>query len=53
MVWETAVSISLWATQADMQASEASGYLQEQFTKLGPYLASSPTTEHFAVRVRA
>ena len=48
----TAISISLWETEADMQAGEASGYLQAQFAKAGPHLASPPATEHYEVSVQ-
>jgi heme-degrading monooxygenase HmoA len=49
----TAVSISLWATEADMQAGEASGYLQAQFAKVGPFLTAAPVSEHYEVSVQA
>jgi len=47
----TAISISSWETEADMQAGEASGYLQAQFAKAGPLMASPPATEHYEVSV--
>ena len=46
---ETAVSISLWAAEADMQAGEASGYLQTQFAKVAPFFAAPPKNEHYEV----
>lgn len=48
----TALSISLWATEADMQAGEASGYLQAQFAKVGSFLTAPPTSEYYEVSVR-
>jgi heme-degrading monooxygenase HmoA len=45
------VSITLWETKADMEAGEASGYLQEQVAKAGPTLAGSPVRETFEVSV--
>ncbi|MCP4418193.1 MAG: hypothetical protein GY805_16345 [Chloroflexi bacterium] len=49
---DTAISISLWETEADMQAGEASGYLQAQFAKIAPFFAAPPTNEHYEVRVQ-
>lgn len=46
------ISIALWETEADMKASEASGYLQEQLAKFGAILAAPPTTEHFEVSLQ-
>ena len=43
------VSLTLWETEADMQAAEASGYLREQIAKLGATLATAPVSEHFEV----
>ena len=47
------VSISLWETEADMAAGEASGYLKEQIAKAAPTFADPPATERFEVSVRA
>lgn len=47
------VSITLWETEADMTAGEASGYLREQVAKLVPTFASPPVREGFEVRVQA
>ena len=44
-----ATSISIWETEADMLAGESSSYLQEQIAKLGPFLASTPVSEHYDV----
>lgn len=43
------VSLTLWDTEADMQAAEASGFLREQIAKLGATLATAPVSEHFEV----
>ena len=48
----TAISISLWETDADMQAGEASGYLQAQFAKVAPFFAGPPATEQYEVSVQ-
>ena len=45
------ITISLWETEADMLAGEASGYLKEQYAKAMPTLAGPPTTEHYEVAV--
>jgi len=46
------VSISLWETEADMTAGEASGYLREQVAKLAPTFTSPPVREAYEVRVQ-
>ncbi len=46
------ISITLWETEADMTAGEASGYYQEQVGKLGAFFASPPTMEHYEVSVQ-
>jgi heme-degrading monooxygenase HmoA len=48
----TVVSISLWETEADMQAGEASGYLQTQFAKAAHLFAAPPANAHYEVRVQ-
>jgi heme-degrading monooxygenase HmoA len=55
LVNETAnkvISISLWATETDMQASEASGYLQAQIAKVAAFITAPPTNEHFETAVQ-
>ena len=47
------ISITLWETEADMIAGEASGYLKEQIDKVAATFAGPPTTEHFKVSVQA
>jgi heme-degrading monooxygenase HmoA len=46
------ISITLWETEADMAAGEASGYYQEQIAKFGALFASPPTMEHYEVSVQ-
>jgi quinol monooxygenase YgiN len=47
------MAITTWATEADLQASEASGYYQEQVAKFAPLLASPPVREVYEVTVTA
>ena len=49
----TGISISLWETEADMQAGEASGYLQEQLGKAAKLFSAPPTNAHYEVSVQA
>lgn len=46
------ISISLWDTEAAMQAGEASGYYQQQVGKFGPLLAGPPVREAYEVAVQ-
>lgn len=46
------VSTTYWETEADMIAGEASGYLQKETAKLGPFLAAPPTNTHYEVTVQ-
>lgn len=46
------ISISLWETEAAMQASEASGYLQAQMAKVAAFVTAPPTNEHFETAVQ-
>lgn len=50
-ITERAVSITQWATEADLAASETSGYLREQVAKLTPFFAMPVTSELFSVTV--
>lgn len=43
--------VSLWASEADRAASEASGFLREQLAKLAAVVAGPPSTERFVVSV--
>jgi heme-degrading monooxygenase HmoA len=46
------ISIALWETEADMKATETSGYLQEQIAKFGALFAAPPVRETFEVTVQ-
>jgi heme-degrading monooxygenase HmoA len=46
------ISVTLWETEADMNAGEASGYYKEQLGKLGAFFAGPPTMEHYEVSVQ-
>ena len=50
-ITERAISVTQWATEADLAASETSGYLREQVAKLTPYFATPVVSELFAVAV--
>lgn len=43
------ISISMWETEDDMTASEASGYLKEQIAKFAAVFAGPPIREHYEV----
>ena len=45
-------SVTLWETEADLTASETSGYFQQQIVKFGGILSGPPTREHFVVSVQ-
>ncbi len=45
------VVVSLWETEDDLKANEASGYYQEQVNKLAPMLSAPPEREAFEVSV--
>ena len=47
-----AISITTWNTEADMQASEASGYFREQIAKFGSVFAVPPVREAFEVGIQ-
>jgi heme-degrading monooxygenase HmoA len=47
------ISFGLWDTEADMIASESSGYLSEQLAKFGSLFTAPPITERFEVSVQA
>ena len=46
-----AVTISLWETEADMTATESTGWYQAQVAKAAPLLTGEPELEHYEVRV--
>lgn len=47
------VSITLWESEADQKASEASGYLQQQLAKIGSTFVGPPSREAFVVSYQA
>ena len=47
------MAITNWATEADLQANEASGYYQEQLAKFAPILTAAPVREAYEVTVTA
>ncbi|WP_041328393.1 antibiotic biosynthesis monooxygenase family protein [Rubrobacter xylanophilus] len=46
------LAITLWETEDDLRASEASGYYREQLGKLKEVLAGPPEREAYEVSVR-
>jgi len=46
---EKATSVALWETEADIKASEASGYYKEWVAKLSDVLALPPSREIYEV----
>ena len=46
-----AVTISLWETEADMEATESTGWYQAQVAKAAPLLKDEPELEHYEVRI--
>jgi heme-degrading monooxygenase HmoA len=43
------LSITLWETEADVQAGASSGYLQGALAKLAPLVSAAPTVETYEV----
>ncbi len=48
-----ALSITVWESQADMEAGEAGGYYQEQIAKFGSLFTSPPVIDHYELSVDA
>lgn len=46
------ISVTLWETEADQKASEASGYVSQQIGKITPLLAGPPVRESFVVSAK-
>ena len=47
-----ALSITVWESEADMQAGESSGgYYQEQIAKFGGLMAGPPILDHYELSV--
>lgn len=49
----TIKAIGLWATDADVAASDTSGYYQEQIGKVRPYLTAAPQRDIYEVAFQA
>jgi quinol monooxygenase YgiN len=47
------MSITVWETEANLHASEASGYYQEQIAKFAPLLTTPPVREVYEISVSA
>ena len=47
------VSITLWEDEADMAASEKSGYYQEQLAKFASIFTGKPDLKHYEVFLQA
>ena len=45
------ISITIWETENDMVAGEASGYLQEQLNKIVDLFVGPPSIQHYIVSV--
>ena len=45
------ITITLWETEADMLAAEASGFYQQQVSKFKDVLAAPPVKENYEVSV--
>lgn len=48
-----ALVITMWESEADMQANESSGYYQEQLGKISDLIAGPPVRETYEVAVQA
>ena len=46
------ISVTLWETEADQKASDASGYVAQQLGKLASVLAGPPVRESLVVSVK-
>ena len=45
------MTITMWETEADMRAAEASGFYQQQVAKVKDVLAAMPVKEEYEVRL--
>ncbi|GMA15227.1 hypothetical protein E5F05_01325 (plasmid) [Deinococcus metallilatus] len=43
--------ITLWESEAQMRANEASGFFREQLARFAPVLSAPPSAEHYEVSV--
>jgi quinol monooxygenase YgiN len=48
----TVLSVSLWATQADLEAASGSALVREAMAGLAPLLAGAPTRQAYQVLLR-
>jgi len=46
------IAITLWETEADLKAGEASGYYQAQMAKVASLLAAQPVREAYEVSIQ-
>jgi heme-degrading monooxygenase HmoA len=45
------ISVTMWKTEADREAGEASGYYREQIRKFADLLTETPVRKHYEVSV--
>ena len=45
------ISVTMWETEADREAVEASGYYKEQIAKFADFLTETPIRKHYEVSV--
>jgi heme-degrading monooxygenase HmoA len=45
------ISVTMWETEADREAGEASGYYKEQISKFADFLTETPVRKHYEVSV--
>jgi heme-degrading monooxygenase HmoA len=45
------ISITMWETEADREAGEASGHYKEQIAKFADFLVETPIRKHYEVGV--
>jgi heme-degrading monooxygenase HmoA len=45
------ISVTIWETEADREAGEASGYYKEQIGKFADLLTETPVRKHYEVSV--
>ena len=48
-----AIAVSVWETDADLKANEASGYYREQIAKFADVFSAPPTAQAYVVSVQA
>jgi heme-degrading monooxygenase HmoA len=45
------ISVTMWETEADREAGEASGHYKEQIEKFSDFLTETPVRKHYEVSV--